>query len=111
MQTNIINLDKFRSEVNGVKSRIFSGRLRGEDVRKKSKIDDIFAKNHTVEIIIPEDIFSITPSFFEEFIKNIVEKYGKEQTLKRLEFKGSYAYSTPLNNAIDNILLTKNGLN
>lgn len=106
----VIDFDKFRSEVNGKKSRIFSGRARGADVRKKSDINNLFEKEGKINILIPEEIFSITPSFLEEFLLNIVEKYGKVKVLEKLEFSGSYNIDIPLHNAIDNILLTKNAL-
>lgn len=43
MSKAIINLEDFRSEdkIKHIKSKVFTGRDRGEEVRKKSKIDDL----------------------------------------------------------------------
>ena len=75
---NIIDLENYRTQLGSVKSRVFTGRDRGEDVRKRSNIDKIFNDNEIVIIKIPNDVYSITPSFLEQFFYNVVKKYGKE---------------------------------
>ena len=49
---------------------------------------------------------NINPSFFEEFLINVVRKYRKEGFLKKFIFEntGDYNYLKPLNEAIDRIL-------
>lgn len=81
-------------------------------VREDSKIDKIEAENDTVEIIIPDNIYSINPSFFEELFVNVVRKLGKERFLAKFNFTsvGDYVYEKPLNEAIDRILRSKTAL-
>ncbi|WP_025866313.1 STAS-like domain-containing protein [Prolixibacter bellariivorans] len=96
----------------GTISKVFTGRDRGKKVREDSKIDKIEAENDTVEIIIPDNIYSINPSFFEELFVNVVRKLGKERFLAKFNFTsvGDYVYEKPLNEAIDRILRSKTAL-
>ncbi len=106
-QTNI-NLDDFRVK----DAKVFTGRDRGEDVRKKSKIDEIENAAEEVNFIIPDNIYSINPSFFEELFINVVKKLGKDEFLRKFHFSnlGDYNYEKPLNEAIDRILRKKTAL-
>ena len=76
MKTNIINLENYRTQLGNVKSKVFTGRDRGLDVREKSHIDELFNECEKVKFVIPNDIFSITPSFLEELFFNVVKVYG-----------------------------------
>lgn len=104
---NTINLEDFRVVAkDGTIAKVFTGRDRGEDVRKASKIDEIERKYDTVNIIIPDNIYSINPSFFEELFVNVVLKLGKEKFRDKFTFQclGEYDYERPLNEAITRIL-------
>lgn len=105
---NTIELETFRAE----KSKVFTGRDRGQYVREQSKIDKIEVVNDDVYFIIPDNIYSINPSFFEELFFNVVQKLGKEEFLKKFHFEclGDYDYHRPLNEAIDRILRKRTGL-
>lgn len=106
MVENIINLEDFRVKKGNAISKVFTGRDRGEIVRKKSMIDELEEKSDKVTIIIPENIRSINPSFFEEMLKNVVKKLGREGFLNKFSFlsNGTYNYQKPLNEAIERIL-------
>lgn len=106
---NIINLEDFRAKDGHRISKVFTGRDRGMDVRKKSKIDLLEEKYDNITIIIPSDIYSINPSFLEEFLINVVMKLGKEKFLEKFSFKteGEYDINTSVNQAIDRILKNK----
>ena len=106
--TAIIDLNKFRSE----NSKVFTGRNRGLTVRKSSKIDELEKSNEKVKIIIPSDLFSINPSFFEEFLYNVVQKLGKEAFYEKFEFenKGEYEHVEDLEEGIKRILRRSNAL-
>lgn len=93
-------------------SKIFTGRDIGLDIKKKSKINSIFENNDLIEFIIPDNLFSINPSFFEELFIDIVLKFGKETFFKKMKFEslGKYQYQKPLNEAIDRILREKTAL-
>lgn len=110
---NTINLDDYRSrdKVNNIVSKVFTGRDRGVVVREKSRIDELEKECERINIIIPEDIYSINPSFFEELFFNVVKKIGKEEFFKRfsIEYKG-YDFSDKLYEAIERILRDRNAL-
>jgi hypothetical protein len=109
---NIINLENFRVKDGNRISKVFTGRDRGKFVREESHIDEIEQKFDSVEIIIPNNIYSINPSFFEEFLVNVVRKLGKEAFLEKFQFKseGDYEYEMPLNQAIDRILKSQTAI-
>lgn len=112
MAKTTINLEKYRVKANGVKAKVFTGRDRGAEVRTASKIDLLETQYDNIEIVVPSDIYSINPSFFEEFLRNVVNKIGKEQFLKRfsLRSEGGFDYTTKLLEAIDRILNSKTAI-
>jgi hypothetical protein len=104
---NSIYLEDFRVVgKDGSIAKVFTGRDRGEYVRKHSKIDEIEGDYDKVYIIIPDNIYSINPSFFEELFINVILKLGKDKFLEKFEFNalGNYNYSRPLLEAITRIL-------
>ena len=105
---SIIDLEIYRVQT----AKVFTGRDRGLFVRNESKIDEIEAKFDEIEIIIPDNIYSINPSFFEELFFNVVNKLGKLDFLKKFTFTnlGEYNYIKPLNEAIERILRTKTAI-
>jgi len=109
---NIIDLEDYRIKQGNKISKVFTGRDRGKSVREKSKLDRIEQDNNSVEIIIPNNIYSINPSFFEELFVNVVKKLGKEKFLEKFKFSsiGDYNYDKPLKEAIDRILRSKTAL-
>lgn len=50
---NIIDLENYRTQLGSVKSRVFTGRDRGEDVRKRSNVNKIFDDNDIVVVKSP----------------------------------------------------------
>lgn len=104
---NLIYLEDYRAVASdGSIAKVFTGRDRGEDVRNASKIDSIEAKYDRVKIIIPNQVFSINPSFFEELFINVVSKLGKEKFRSKFVFEsmGEYDYERSLSEAIARIL-------
>lgn len=105
---NTIDLEKFRT----VGAKLFTGRDRGKIIRENSHIDEIEEKFDEVNIIIPDNIYAINPSFFEEFFTNVVNKLGREGFLKKFKFENhsDYNYEKSLNEAIDRLLRRKTAL-
>lgn len=105
-----INLEDYRTPG----SKVFTGRDRGIEVRKKSKIDEIESDtDEKITIIIPEDIRSINPSFLEEFLINVVTKLKKEKFMEKFRFENKstrYIFENDLDEAIDCILRRDNSL-
>ncbi len=106
--SNTINLEDFRVEG----AKVFTGRDRGKYVREISKIDELENSFDQIKIIIPKDIYSIIPSFFEELFLNVVTKLGRDACKNKFVFEsqGEYKYEKPLNEAIDRILRTKTAI-
>lgn len=110
---NIIDFEDFRViGKDGSIAKVFTGRDRGEDVRKASHIDEIEERYDKVIIIIPDNIYSINPSFFEEFFINVILKLGKDKFREKFEFRvlGNYNYERPLAEAITRILRKKTAI-
>lgn len=105
---NVINLEDYRVP----KAKVFTGRDRGKFVREDSQLDLLESRYETIEIIIPENVYSIIPSFFEELFLNVVIKLGRDKFLEKFKFSslGEYQYEKPLNEAIDRILRTKTAI-
>lgn len=108
MTTTTINLNDFRT----VGSKVFTGRAKGGHVRSESYIDDKEKEFDEVRIIIPTDIYSINPSFLEEFLINVVSKLGALGFYKKFIFEniGDYKIDQDLEEAIERILRTENAL-
>lgn len=103
MKANItIDLAQFQSP----KSRVFTGRDRGAQVRKDSKIDKLEEENELITVVIPDGLFSINPSFFEELFEHVVVKLGREKFFAKFSFenKSDFNFQIPLTEAIDRIL-------
>lgn len=104
---NTINLEDYRVRgKDGTIAKVFTGRDRGEDVRKASSIDEIEKQYDEIIIVIPDNIYSINPSFFEELFVNVVLKLGRDEFNRKFKFEsiGNYNYERPLSEAIIRIL-------
>ncbi|MDE5881710.1 MAG: STAS-like domain-containing protein [Muribaculaceae bacterium] len=98
-----IELNNYRTMSGNTTSRVFTGRERGAEVRVQSGIDNLFSESEPLKVVIPDDVFSITPSFLEELFKNIVMRYGKETVLKNVKFTGKYRIRNAFDEAVNRI--------
>ena len=105
---NIIDLEKYRTP----RSKVFTGRDRGIEVRVQSQIDQLSEQNPGITIIIPVDIRSINPSFLEEFLFNVVTNFGEQGFRHKFNFEnlGRYQIENDLKEAIERILRQENAL-
>lgn len=103
-----IKLQDYRTS----RSKVFTGRDRGIEVREKSKIDELEKVYDEITIIIPEDIGSINPSFLEEFLLTVVTKLKADKFFKKFRFQntGRYKIDEDLEEAVDRILRTETAL-
>lgn len=103
-----IRLEDYRAKG----AKVFTGRDRGAQVRKDSKLDEIEPKSDKVNFIIPDNVYSINPSFFEELFENVVTKLGKDGFYAKFNFvsEGEYHFEKSLNEAIDRLLRKKTAL-
>lgn len=107
----IINLEDYREEGR----KIFLGREHGEEIKKKSKFNEKIRLADKVILIIPDDIVSINPSFFEGLIHDAVILFGSDAFYAKLSLKNNTNdYNNFYNNlrmAVNNILLDQSILN
>lgn len=110
METKVYKIDLQDFRTAGAK--VFTTRPRGIEVRNKSKIDTIEPKYDKIEIIIPNDISSINPSFLEEFFENVVMKLKEKGFYDKFIFinEGRYKIESDLNEAIERILRDESAL-
>jgi len=108
MTSYTLNLEDYRTPG----AKVFTGRDRGEEVRRKSKIDSLIHQYDEIIISIPEDIRSINPSFLEEFLVNVVTKLGESGFNSKFKIQnlGRYKVENDLKEAIERILREENAL-
>jgi len=104
----MIDLGDFRTKG----AKVFTGRNRGKQVRIKSQIEAVEKNSNKVTIKVPEDIYSINPSFLEEFLRPVVKKLGKHKFYEKFSFEceGPYDINTDLEEAVDRILRENHAL-
>lgn len=107
-EANTINLENFRTPG----AKVFTGRDKGLYVRQKSQIDEKEQSFDTVYFVIPDNIYSINPSFLEELFENVVDKLGKERFFQKFQFinQGKYNFSKSLDEAIQRLVRKKTAL-
>jgi len=100
-----IDLNTYMNE-----KRIFVGKDFGEEIRLKSNIDFKFRNSDLVILIIPFNTNSINPSFFEQFISNVVKDLGEDVFRSKLSVMhyGDYNYNSVIEESISRI---KRGMN
>jgi hypothetical protein len=113
MNTVTINLERYRAKSkDGKFAKVFTGRDRGKDVRILSKIDSLEEDYDRINFIIPDEVYSIHPSFYEELFVNVVLKLGRDKFYEKFIFDslGDYDYERNLSEAVTRILRNKTAL-
>jgi hypothetical protein len=64
---------------------VFTGRDRGEDTRKRLKLDD-FGAGDSVNVVIPEDVYTVTSSYFLGLFGPSIRDLGLETFQKIFKF-------------------------
>jgi len=102
-----IDLGKYKS----AKSRVFSGRLEANVVRKKINLD-ILDKNddEVVNITIPTDIISLNSSFFLGLFGPSVRFLGEQKFREKYVFECTDIIKRSVNDGIERALKTSNPL-
>ena len=67
---------------------LFSGNPRGAAVRKAAALDDSDSKGESVVIIVPDDVFAVTASFFSGLLAKSIRNLGEEKFRERYRFEG-----------------------
>lgn len=80
-----IDLDNYRSGG----SQVFAGRDRGQKVREAAHLDEIDRDpGIEVDVIVPDDIFSINSSFFLGMFGPSIRAMGGDAFRRRFHFVG-----------------------
>ena len=103
---NWIELDNYMNRADNTRSRVLTGKRNGEEVRIKSRLDEIFSGREPLTVVVPDDVFSVTPSFLEEMFKNVVLRYGRNVVLENVKFKGKYKIQSAFDEAVNRIILS-----
>ena len=108
MEAQLIDLNKYKTP----NSKVFTGRDNGRKIREESGIDVLEISATRIKVLIPAGIYSINPSFFEEFFFNVVRRLGRDKFLEKFEIvsEGRLKYDTILIEAVNRILRTKTAL-
>lgn len=80
----IVDLEKYRSSG----ARVFAGRDRGREVRKKAGLDRLDASEDIVWVDVPEDTFSINSSFFLGLFGDSIRRLGATDFRRKYQFRG-----------------------
>lgn len=110
MTKEVYNIDLEQYRTKG--SKVFTGRNRGKQVRDKSQIENIERKADIINVKVPGDIYSINPSFLEEFLRPVVKKLGKTEFYQKFHFEcqGPYEIQRDLEEAVDRIIRENHAL-
>lgn len=83
--TNVTSVNIDLSKFNGP---VYAGRARGESARVQVKLDQIDNSASVVEVIVPDDTYTVTSSFFLGMFGPSVIKAGtRDEFVKRFHFK------------------------
>lgn len=86
-------------------AKVFSGRPRGEEVRRLLKFDDCDrAPDCSAIIQIPDDTYAFNMSFFLGLCSESVKKIGAEEFSKKYQFSGPEILLSDLPEFIDQAL-------
>ena len=114
MNVKEINLEDYRvvDKENNMKSRVFAGRPRGKAVRDASKVDELVEGSDVVKVVVPDDIRAFNPSFIEEFLFNVVKKYGPTGYKEKVVFysSGGFKFEAKVEEGVSRIMRRMSGL-
>ena len=84
--------------------RILAGAMNGIKFRADLGLDTKDSDQEIYEIVVPKEIFSITPSFFISCFGPSIRKLGKTEFLNKYKFKCSEVIVLNIEYGIDRIL-------
>jgi hypothetical protein len=90
---------------------VFTGRPRGVALRKKLKLDSVDEVGERVSVDIPEDVYTVTSSFFLGLFGPSVRHYGsKNDFLCHYSFKAPERVASRLDEWVDRALRDKGAI-
>jgi hypothetical protein len=103
MKMSAVKID-LRDALTSPESRVLSGRDRGNECRKRFEVDRLDKSPETVDVIIPDRIYSLNTSFFLGLFGESVRKLTKAGFLQKYHFEGEPVHLTTVQEGIDRAL-------
>ena len=72
--TRIIDLNLYKTPG----ALVFLGRENGRRVKEMSQISKYLYSGELITLIIPNNFYSVCPSFYEELLRDVKDKYKKD---------------------------------
>lgn len=105
VELNLIDMTKDGSVHN------LSGKERGIAARKVLDIDTYDSGNDVVDIIVPDDMDVITPSYFQGLFSQSVKKLGGKEAFKNhYRFRANAEVMKWINRGIDRCVMRRTAL-
>lgn len=90
---------------------VYMGRAPGAHVRQRLKIDSLDAEADPVRVLIPEETYAVTSSFFQGMFGPSVTRFGSRPAfLQHYRFEGPRHILEILTLCIDRILASRDRL-
>ena len=101
--TNSVVIDFSRIE-----GPVYTGRPRGEGLRKKYGLDEIDTSPTSVDVLIPESTYSLSSSFFlGMFGESVVRAGTRDRFFQKYHFSASPIVSTVIESCVSRALQEK----
>lgn len=95
----------------GGEVRNLSGHERGVEARRLFKLDELDRLHETVEVVVPDELYAITPSFFQGmFAESVRALGGRDPFLRRYAFDAPGYVLEQLESAIEYSLMKRGPL-
>ena len=82
----MISLD-LAERTHGGKIRNISGKKAGESAREYFRLDELDTVEHPIEVLVPKDVYNVSPSFFCGMFGKSFEQLGENKLLAHYQFK------------------------
>jgi hypothetical protein len=91
-----------------IEGPVYTGRPRGEALRKKFDLDSIDRSTRTVQVTIPDETYSISSSFFlGMFGDSIVALGSRDAFLQKYSFVANEVFQAVIDSCIGRVLQDK----
>lgn len=67
---------------------VFTGRTRGAEARRRLKLPAADMNDSVVHVIVPEETYAVTSSYFLGMFGDSVRALGREEFLRKYKFSG-----------------------
>lgn len=101
---------RFSELTNDGKVRNLVGHERGEAARNKWTLDELDRDSQAIEVIIPDELLTLSSSFFQGMFAQSVKKLGRDGFLDHYRFRASTIVMQQVGEGIRDSLMKRNAL-